>query len=225
MEISLTEFLVELAKPGVRCALQVRHAERPRIDPNDPSFGDALALTEEGQRTARLLGEALAAFKDEVTFWASPLRRTTMTAELMAAGMGVESAAIPTDGRIGNETFYFADPAEVLDVFKPENFLNACFEYYRVGEMHAFHNLYEASDKLENWLLERLEKKLLVATTHDCYIAAYLAAKNGMEFTRDNWPRFLDGGATFVYPDGSKKHVLVRTSFSQGICGVGGKVM
>ena len=40
-----------------------------------------------------------------------------------------------------------------------------------------------------------------------------------MEFTRDNWPRFLDGGATFVYPDGSKKHVLVRTGFSQGICG------
>ena len=225
VEISLTEFLVELAKPGVRCALQVRHAERPRIDPNDPSFGDALALTEEGQRTARLLGEALAAFKGDVTFGSSPLRRTTMTAELIAAGMGVAGATIPTDGRIGNETFYFADPAEVLDVFKPENFFNACFEYYRVGEMRGFHNLYEASDKLEDWLLERLEKKLFIATTHDCYIAAYLAAKSGMVFSRDNWPRFLDGGATFVYPDGTKKHVLVRTGFSQGICGVGGKVM
>ena len=225
MEISLQEFLTELAKPGVRCALQVRHGERPRIQADDPTFGDALELTEEGQRTARLLGEALAAFKDDVTFGSSPLRRTTMTAELIAAGMGVGNATIPTDGRIGNDTFYFADPAEVLDVFKPENFFNACFEYYRVGEMRGFHNLYAASDKLENWLLERLEKKLLIATTHDCYIAAYLAAKGGMVFSRDTWPRFLDGGATFVYPDGTKKHVLVRTGLSRGICGVGGKVM
>lgn len=223
--LDLSEFLAELKNPGVRCCLQVRHAERPRIDPNDPSFGDALALTDEGQRTARCLGEALVALKDETTFWSSPLRRTVMTAELIAEGMGLESPPIPTDGRLGNETFYFADPAEVLDVFKPENFFNACFKYYHDGEMRGFHNLYEASDRLEAWLKERLEKKLLIATTHDCYIAAYLAAKTRYEFTRETWPRFLDGGATLVYPNGSIAYALVRTGLSQGICGVGGKVM
>lgn len=223
--MTIEELVEELRRPGVRCALQVRHGERPRIDPADPSFGDALALTEEGCRTARLLGEKLAAFRNDVTFWSSPLRRTAMTAELMAAGMGVAGVTIPTDGRLGNETFYFADPAEVLDVFKPENFFNACFEYYRVGEMRGFHNLDAASDRLEDWLLARLEKKLLVATTHDCYIAAFLASKAKLVFSRETWPRFLDGGALFVYPDGTRRYALVRTGLSEGICGVGGKVI
>ena len=62
--------------------------------------------------------------------------------------------------------------------------------------------------------------RLLVATTHDCYIAAFLAAKTGMEFTRDNWPRFLDASAFFIYPDGAVSHKLVRTGLSDGICGI-----
>lgn len=225
VDITIDEFVRELKKPGVKCALQVRHAERPRIDPNDPSFGDALPITEEGVRTSRALGELLKDFADEVTFCSSPLRRTVMTAEMIAKGMGVKNPPIPTDGCIGNETFYFKDPAEVLDVFKPENFFNACFKYYREGEMRGFHNLHEASDRLESWLLKRLDKKLLIATTHDCYIAAFIAAKTRMEFSRDNWTRFLDGGAILVYPDGTRSYHLVRAGLSQGICGVGGKVM
>lgn len=224
-ELTLAEFITELKKPGVRCALQVRHAERPRIDPNDPSFGDHLALTDEGSRTSRKLGELLADFKDDVTFVSSPLRRTVMTAELIAEGMGVEAPSIPTFGCLGNETFYFANAAEVLVVFQPGNFFDSCFKYYEEGEMKGFHNLFEASDKLEAWLLGHLEKKLLIATTHDCYIAAYLAAKTRYRFSRETWTRFLDGGALLLYPDGTKRYALVRAGLSTGICGVGGKVM
>lgn len=224
-DISIDEFIGELKRPGVRCALQVRHAERPRIDPNDPSFGDLLPITEEGVRTSRALGVLLRDFSGDVEFWSSPLRRTVMTCEKIAEGMGLKNPQIETDGRLGNETFYFKDPAEVLEVFKPENFFNACFKYYREGEMRGFHNLFEASDRLEAWLLKRLSKKLLIATTHDCYIAAYIAAKTRLEFTRENWTRFLDGGATLIYPDGARAYCLVRAGLSQGICGVGGKVM
>ena len=222
---TLDEFTRELSKSGVRCVLQVRHAERPTIDPTDPSFGDALAITDEGRRTSELLGSLLRDFAGDVRFVSSPLKRTVMTCELIAKGMGIENPEIERNGRLGNETFYFSNPADVLEIFQPGNFFNACFEYYRVGEMKGFHNLYEASDRLEEFLVERLSAKLLVATTHDCYIAAYLAAKAPMVFTRENWPRFLDGGATFVYPDGSRRHVLVRAGLSEGICGVGGKVM
>lgn len=225
VDVSIDEFVAELKKPGVRCALQVRHAERPRIDPNDPSFGDALAITEEGVRTSLELGKLLKAFACDVSFCSSPLRRTVMTCEMIAEGMGLKNPPILKDGCLGNETFYFKDPAEVLDVFKPENFFNACFKYYREGEMRGFHNLFEASERLESWLLERLDKKLLIATTHDCYIAAFIAAKTRLEFTRENWTRFLDGGAILIYPDGTKSYRLVRAGLSQGICGVGGKVM
>ena len=223
--MDLRELSDELAKDGVRCILQVRHAERPKMDPDDPTFGDALPITDEGVRTASELGARLSRFGGDVQFAASPLRRTRMTAELITEGMGVENPEISVDDLLGNRTFYYADAKEVLDVFKPENFFNACFEYFRTGEQRGFRNLYAASDDLENWLVERLKRKLFVAVTHDCYIAAYLAAKGGMEFTRDNWPRFLDGGALFLYPDGTKSYALVRTGLSDGICGVGGRVM
>jgi len=224
-DMDLREFAGELAKDGVKCILQVRHAERPKMDPDDPTFGDSLPITDEGVRTSLKLGESLAEFGGDVQFASSPLRRTRMTAAKIAEGMGVVNPDIPADELLGNGTFYYADPSEVLDVFKPENFFNACFEYFRTGEQRGFRNLYAASDDLEKWLVERLRRKLFLVVTHDCYIAAYLAAKCGMEFTRDNWPRFLDGGALFLYPDGSKRYALVRTGLSDGICGVGGRVM
>ena len=61
IEMTIDELKAELRK-GARAVLQVRHAERPKMDPDDPTFGDALHLTREGRRTARLLGESLAAF-------------------------------------------------------------------------------------------------------------------------------------------------------------------
>lgn len=224
-EITLAEFVAELKKPGVRAAFQVRHAERPRMDPTDPTFGDRLAITEEGVRTARELGKRLRDFKDEVSFVSSPLLRTTMTAEAIAAGMGVEKPEIPTDACLGNSSFYYKDVREVLHQFRPEHFFDACFEYFEKGDLPGFHNLHEATTELETWLLGRLERKLLIAATHDCYIAAFMAAKCGLKFTRENWTRFLDGGAVFVYPDGTRRYALVRTGLSTGIVGVGGKVM
>ena len=223
--IDIPAVLAEIAR-GARCILQVRHAERPKMDPDDPSFGDALPITEEGVRTARRLGEMLAPLASDVQFYASPLRRTRMTAEMIAAGMGVEKPEIPTDDLLGNGSFYYADAAQVLEVFQPRNFFPACFEYFRTGHLRGFNELHAATDALERWLVERLTRRLFVATTHDCYIAAYLSARGAVaEFTRENWPRFLDGGATFLYPDGSRRYALVRTGLSTGICGVGGKVM
>ena len=220
MEISLEEFSERL-RGGARAILLLRHAERPKMDPDDPTFGDALKLTAEGSRTSLELGRRLAEFKRAVQFYASPLTRTRMTAAMVAEGMGLEEPEIPTDELLGNGTFYYADPAEVLDVFRPENFFAACFEYYRTGELRGFHNLYKASDEWEKWLFERFREKLFVVTTHDCYIAAFLSARKAIaEFTRENWIRFLDGGAIFVYPDGRREYALVRTGLSTGICGV-----
>ena len=224
-EITIEELVARL-HAGARAIVQFRHAERPKIDPDDPTFGDALALTEEGVRTSRLLGGKLRDFARDVQFYASPLRRTRMTAALIAEGMGVVGAEIPTEERLGNGSFYYDDPAVVLDVFRPENFFNACFEYYAKGEQRGFRNLYAATDELEAWLFERFSRRLFVVTTHDCYIAAFLAARKAVDaFTRENWVRFLDGGAILVGPDGSREYALVRTGLSNGICGVGGKVM
>ncbi len=224
--ITVQDFVARVLN-GDRAILMVRHAERPKMDPNDPTFGDALALTDEGCRTARELGHVLSPLAPlGVQFFSSPLTRTRMTAALVAEGMGLAGAEIPVEEKFGNGSFYYDDPAQVLDVFRPENFFNACFEYFRTGEQRGFKNLYAATDECERWLLDRFTLHLCVVATHDCYIAAFLAAKKAVaEFTRENWTRFLDGGAIFVRADGSREYALVRAGLSDGICGVGGKVV
>ena len=218
--MTIEELKIELRR-GARVALQLRHAERPKMDPDDPSFGDALELTYDGCRTAKRLGEMLAEFKDDVEFYASPLTRTRMTAELIAEGMGIGGATIPTDDRLGNGSFYYDDPAEVLDVFRPQNFFPACFEYFATGHQRGFRELGKATDELEQWLLSHLNKRLFVVATHDLYAAAFLSARGAVaEFTRENWLRFLDGAALLVYPDGTRRYELVRSGLSDGIVGV-----
>ncbi len=219
-EISLNDVLAELDR-GSKVILQVRHAERPKIDPDDATFGDKLPLTAEGERSAREFGIRLSKYKGEVEFHSSPLLRTRMTAALIAEGMGRDVTDISTHERLGNGTFYYNDPSEVVEVFKPANFFNACFDYMRTGKMSGFNNLESASSALEEWLLNLAKKQLTIATTHDLYIAAFLASRNAYtEFSRDTWPRFLDAGAIIVSANGERRYAFVRTGLSDGIVGV-----
>ena len=220
MELTLDELKDELRR-GTRVVLMLRHAERPKMDPDDPTFGDALALTYDGVRTAKKLGALLKEFAGDVQFAASPLTRTRMTAACVAEGMGVADAAIPTDELLGNGSFYYEDAAQVLDVFKPKNFFPASFEYFRTGHQRGFRELYSATDAFERWIDERFTSRLFVISTHDLFVAAFFYARKAMrEFTRENWIRFLDGGAILVGPDGTRRYAIVRTGLSEGIVGV-----
>lgn len=221
IEMTLEELAAEL-RCGSRVILQVRHAERPKMDPTDPTFGDALPLTAEGERTARLFGEALREFAADVQFLTSPLRRTRMTAALIAEGMGVESPEIPAYGLLGNESFYYNDALEVLHVFTPpENFFPESFKYMATGTLRGFNPLAPSSDALEKWLFERFTKRLMVVSTHDLYIAAFLASRGAYnDRSRDTWPRFLDAAAIIVGEDGSRRYAMVRSGLSNGIVGV-----
>ncbi len=218
-EITIQDILHEL-RHGARVALLVRHGERNKMDPDDPTFGDTLPLTYEGCRTARKLGASLAEFCDEATFATSPLTRTRMTAALIAEGMGQKDAPILADGRLGNESFYYADASEVLDVFRPENFFQACVEYFTTGEQRGFRNLNVASDELENWIDQNWKSRLFILTTHDCYVAAFLSARKVGAFSREHWVRFLDAGAIIERADGTRTYAFVRTNLSTGIVGV-----
>jgi broad specificity phosphatase PhoE len=219
-EISISDILSELSS-GSRVILQVRHAERPKLDPNDETFGDSLPLTAEGERTARELGRLLSPYKGKVAFHSSPLLRTRMTARLCAEGMGRDIKDIPVHERLGNGSFYYNDPAEVLEIFKPKNFFDACFEYMRTGVQKGFNGLTAASDQLEEWLTNLSDADLTIATTHDLYVAAFLAARGAYtEFSRETWPRFLDAAAIIIESDGKRRYAFVRTGLSNGIVGV-----
>lgn len=221
IEITIEELKAELRK-GARAILQVRHAERPKMDPDDPSFGDELHLTREGVRTAKLLGAALAEFADDVGFASSPLTRTRETAECIAEGMGLKGAPVYTDMQLGNESFFYEDPLQVLKTFKELEFFNACFTYFREKRLPGFKEIGGAADACERWLDEHAGgHRLFIAVTHDCYIAAFLNVRGAYgPGSRKDWVRFLDGGVTLIYPDGSRKYALVRAGLSHGICGV-----
>ena len=210
-----------LLRSGNRVLLMTRHAERPHIDHEDPSFGATLSITDEGQSTSRMFGEALREFAGEVQFASSPLRRTVMTASCIADGMGIEHPNIPTHECLGNGSFYFADAHAIWEEFRDGSFFKKCFAYFATGSGRGFADLHASSDALEEWCVAHFTKPLAIFTTHDLYIAAFLAARRVVPlFTESNWPRFLDSAAIVIAPNGERRYALVRAGLSARATGV-----
>ena len=215
------EDVCALLHAGNRVLLMTRHAERPHIDHEDPSFGQDLPITEDGQTMSRTFGAAFRPFADVVQFASSPLRRTMMTTECIAEGMGVAHPDIAPYDALGNGTFYFADQHAVWEEFRDGSFFRKCFVYFEKGTFRGFAELHAATDALEEWCLAHFTAPFAVFTTHDLYIAAFLAARTVISrFTEANWPRFLDSAAIILAPDGTRRYALVRAGLSDRVTGV-----
>ena len=198
---------------GARVLLMVRHAERPHMDHDDPTFCEKLPLTPAGRRMAEDFGRALKDCADGVQFISSPLLRTRQTAAGIARGMGLGEPAIPADGTLGNTTPYFADRHAVFELFRTGDFYNKIFAYFATGEQRGFANLHAATEKLEAWCLAHFTGRLGIFTTHDLYNAAFLYAKGVVPlFTEENWVRFLDSAAIVLNPDGTRTYAFVRSN-------------
>ena len=215
------EDVCALFHAGNRVLLMTRHAERPHIDHEDPSFGQDLPITEDGQTMSRTFGAAFRPFADVVQFASSPLRRTMMTTECIAEGMGAAHPDIAPYDALGNGTFYFADQHAVWEEFRDGSFFRKCFVYFEKGTFRGFAELHAATDALEEWCLAHFTAPFAVFTTHDLYIAAFLAARTVISrFTEANWPRFLDSAAIILAPDGTRRYALVRAGLSDRVTGV-----
>lgn len=213
-EITVADVRRHLAQ-GDRVLLMTRHAERPHIDPEDPTFGEILPITEDGERMAFDFGAALRDATDDVQFLASPLRRTRLTAVQIARGMGLENRwdfdSIPTDDLIGNGSYYYADARKAWEIFRGGEFYRLSFEYCRTGEQVGFRPLPLATDMLEEHVMAKFSAKLGVFTSHDLFIAAFLTGRGAFSgWTEQSWVRFLDSAAIIVAPDGTRRYALVR---------------
>ncbi len=219
-EWTVDDVRAELAR-GCRVLLLTRHAERPKIDNDDPSFGDALPLTAEGQRTCEVLGRQLAGAASTVQFRASPLKRTVLTAQLIAKGMGIESPDIPEDAAIGNGSAFIESEAEVWELFRDGVFFPKMIAYLQAGVQRGFAPLAPAADAFERYVLSLFTAQLGIFTTHDVYLVAYLHARGvKTDFVYENWPRFLDIAAIVIDPNNTCRYGLVRTRLSPHCCGV-----
>ncbi len=219
-EWSVADVRAELAR-GCRVLLFTRHAERPKIDNEDPSFGDALPLTAEGERTSRELGRMLKGAAETVQFRASPLKRTVLTARLMAEGMGIERPEIVEDASIGNGSAFIASEAEVWELFRDGAFFSEMIDYLQRGEQRGFAPLAAAADAFEAYALDKFTAQLGVFATHDVYLVAYLHARGvKTDFVYENWPRFLDMAAVVLDRNGTRRYGFVRAGLSSLCCGV-----
>lgn len=217
--IGFREVREELAR-GNRVLLLVRHAERTRIDKEDPTFGEHVPITGNGVRMAFDFGRALRGGSAAVEFRASPLRRTVMTAERIAAGMDLADAEIVPDDLIGNGSPYYSDRVEVWRLFK-EGFFAQSMEYMAKGVQRGFNPIREASEAYEEYLLSVFSAELGIYVTHDIFIACYLHAKGvKTDFNPDNWPRFMDAAAIVVEPSGRRRYALLRAGLSDLACGI-----
>jgi hypothetical protein len=220
MEVTFQEIKEELKK-GCRVLMLTRHAERKKINHEDPTFGESLPITDEGISTSIKFGEAFKDYTGDVQFIASPLKRTQMTAEYIAKGMGISNPIIPTCELLGNGTFYFADAYRVFEIFRDGSFFEKIFQYFESGKQEGFHPLLDASNNLENWALENFKAKLGFFTTHDLYIGAFLHARGvKTDFTVETWLRFLDSAAIIIEPSGTKRYALVRAGLSEHVMGI-----
>lgn len=219
-EWTVDDIRAELAR-GCRVVLLTRHAERPKIDNNDPTFGDALPLTAEGQRTSEELGHRLRGAATDVQFRASPLKRTVLTAQLIAKGMGIENPTIIEDAAIGNGSAFIESEAEVWELFRDGVFFPKMIDYLQKGIQRGFAPLAPAADAFEAYVLSLFTAQLGIFTTHDVYLVAYLHARGvKTDFVYENWPRFLDIAAIVLDPNGTCRYGFVRTGLSIHCCGV-----
>ncbi len=219
-EWTVADVRAELAR-GCRVLLLTRHAERPKIDNNDPSFGDALPLTAEGQRTSLELGRQLKDAAKDIQFRASPLKRTVLTAQFMAQGMGIEAPAIVEDAAVGNGSAFIASEAEVWELFRDGVFFPKMIDYLQKGVQRGFAPLGSAADAFETYCLSQFTAQLGIFTTHDVYLVAYLHARGvKTDFVYENWPRFLDSAALVIDPNGTRRYGFVRAGLSPHCCGV-----
>lgn len=220
LDWTLEDVRRELTK-GSRVLLLVRHAERPKIGYEDKTFGGTLPLTPAGEEMSLAYGRLLAGSSDDVQFRASPLLRTVMTAERIAEGMGLSSAAIVQDEKIGNGSAFVDSELEVWELFRDGGFFTKMCEWMKKGVQRGFHELSSACDLFEGYALSTFTGKLGIYTSHDVYVAAYLHGRGvRTDFCEANWPRFLDAAAIILAPDGSRRYALVRAGLSERCCGV-----
>lgn len=203
----------ELAE-GSRVAMMVRHAERPHIDRNDPTFGETLALTPAGAKAAFELGRMFGAFAADAEFHSSPMNRTRATARGIADGMGIADAEVREWEELGNGSFYFTDQHALFEAFKGRDIYPMMDGWLHGQPLAGLGDMGEATDRLEEWIDAHWSRRFAVFATHDLYNAAFLTVRGAAEFTAKKWFGFLESAAIIDRPDGTRFYAYVKTERS-----------
>lgn len=203
---------------GERVVLLLRHAERPPLDKDDPTFGQGIGITAKGRMDAKVFGFALGQFSlgwGECVVTSSKMTRCRNTArEIKRELIPWEDSGFCLPGILGDESPYFGRVSERMALADKGNYREALNEYFRTGHQRGFRNLAEATDKLEEFIWNAYSCRnpaLHVMVTHDINVGCFLAGQKVItQFDDSTWPHYLDSAVCFLDRYGRARYGIMR---------------
>lgn len=200
--ISIDEFReITVASPG-RAILLMRHAERPKIEEDDPTFGKNLDLTEAGIHMTKTVGAQLSGIEN-CRFGASPMRRTRKTARLLAAAMGLENVDVFDAPEAGTRGLWVESIDRLHAGHQKEGSAYFTDRYLRSGRADGYQPIHKGTARMTDWLIQTdFGAACTVILSHDIFIAAFLQGLGVRDFGSKNWVGYLQGAALAQNHDG-----------------------
>ncbi len=203
---------------GERVALLVRHAERPPLEKDDPTFGKGVGITAKGRMDAKVFGYAIGQFSSglgERMVSSSTMTRCRDTArEIKLEMIPWEAPGFILADILGDKSPYFGRVSERMALASKGNYREALNEYFRTGHQQGFQNLAEATDKLEEYIwndCSRRSPALHVMVTHDINVGCFLAGRKVItRFDDSTWPHYLDSAVCFLDRYGRARYGFMR---------------
>ena len=177
-----------LVARSARTVLMVRHSIREslRAASVDPD------LTPEGCELARRSGKLLSGLGD-VSFGASPRRRTRETAKCMIDGGAFRPQDVRDAPELGDLTI-FSRPVDFEAMLRTHNTENVMREYFSTGHADGLKDLRPFAAQILNFLTEtHSDAPCDVFVSHDVLAMAVLIALGVRTFSIDDWCGYLHG--------------------------------
>ena len=203
---------------GECVVLLLRHAERPPLEKDDPTFGQGIGITAKGRMDAKLFGYALGEFSlgwGERVVSSSKMTRCRDTArEILREMIPWEEPGFELSDILGDKSPYFGRVSERMALANKGNYREALNEYFKTGRQQGFENLAEATDKLEEFIWNdrsRMNPALHVLVTHDINVGCFLAGRKVItQFDESTWPHYLDSAVCFLDRYGRARYGFMR---------------
>ena len=203
---------------GERVVLLLRHAERPPLEKDDPTFGQGIGITAKGRMDAKVFGFALRQFSSgfgEMVVSSSKMTRCRDTArEIMHEMAPWTEPSFGLSAILGDESPYFGRVSERMALANKGNYRESLNEYFRTGHQQGFRNLADATDRLEEFIWNHhshMNPALHVMVTHDINVGCFLAGRKVItQFDDSTWPRYLDSAVCFLDRYGRARYGFMR---------------
>ena len=174
---------------SVRTVLMVRHSIRESLR----AYSVDPALTPEGEALARRCGKLLSGLGNDVSFGASPRRRTRDTARCLIEGGGFRAQDIRDCPEIGDLTI-FSREIDFEAMLRTHNTENVMREYFSTGHAEGLKDMHPFGTRILEFLTgDVFDTPCSVFVSHDVLAMAALAAIGVRGFSNDDWCGFLHG--------------------------------